>query len=114
MRFWFLSLAFGFFLAAKPVFADIDYTCLNTCVAAGNTHSACMASCTYNQAVKKQKPSEKSFSRKVLDTPVPVATGTVLIGRPSRAAPPLDHTCMRQCLGTHVRYAFCEQRCGRR
>jgi len=48
-RLLFLAATFAFVFGAAPLWADVDYPCLNACAATGKASTACLTQCTHDQ-----------------------------------------------------------------
>jgi hypothetical protein len=106
-----------FLLAAVPVRADIDQTCLRQCN--GISPTACLAQCGYGQTepVKPPPAAPQALpdNHNVVDTLTPIDPGNLAPPKPPAPPPPVkDYTCFNACVhDAHNSYGFCEKQCSR-
>ena len=108
----FAFIIFGFTMLATSAHADLDYQCLNTCIADGKTSTACRVQCEYNKPEVK-KPAANKHSHKVFEAPKPI-DGIVLNNPHAKKAKPkadLDYACLNLCLKNGLQYQMCSEQC---
>ena len=132
------ALRHGFFVIAplvamlaytSPARADLDYSCLKQCVAAGRDHHACLQACRYTPPSARPHPGAGGMLSRhdLFVAPRPLAPGLVL---PAGAAPnpagteaaapaptmrPLGHgisyQCVASCAAAGSSYDYCRSSC---
>lgn len=107
--------------ANKSADVVLDYRCLQTCMAQGQTAKSCMEQskygCAYAAPVKPAVPASDSLlsPNRQFSPPTPVASDTivsqpVVIKNQSLKAT-LDYKCRASCLQAGYQYGYCQQRC---
>jgi hypothetical protein len=108
-----LILAAGF--GASRAKADMDYRCLSICMNGGMTATACMAQCTYGQALPSSQPHSPAgqLSQSPHDqfaAPLP-SDRIMLAPHASGTVPGKDYRCVSQCQRNGFQYQLCDERC---
>lgn len=113
-------------LICGPARADIDYQCLNNCVATGKGGTAaCLETCTVGLGSAQTSASSPSSATSPQTPGADLGAGTHRLVSPLSKAPDTlpsakakpapaaekDHVCMRACLADHNAYGYCEKIC---